>query len=1011
MRLFTSPLLFLVTAAQAATPPLHLPPNFTVECIASPPLVQRPMMAAFDDRGRLYVTESAGLNLDFNKLRENPPNSICRLEDSDGDGKFDKRTIFADRMTFPSGALWHNGALFVASAPSLWKLEDTNDDGVCDKRTEIVTGFGSIGNGADLHGPFLGPDGWLYFSDGRNGHSVTLHDGALWKGKAAGVYRCKTDGAGLEVVFGGGMDNPVEAVFTPEGEMLVSCNLVTARPQRIDGILFGIEGGVYPHDSCFNEYKSTGDLLQPVSNLGWVAISGLMRYHSNTPDDPLDSNLFSAQFNPHRVQRHKVDRDGAGFRIASEDFLTCTSSDFHPTDVLQDADGSLLVIDTGGWFRIGCPASQIEKPNVLGAIYRIRNSNAPHQDDPRGLKLTWRDASANDLIDRLKDPRPAVANHAADLLAATSDCAQELENLAIHEPAPLAITAIWTLSRRNTPAAQASIRRALANPKSSARRTAIKSAGLSRDPNAVPSLLKLLPSADLAEAQETATALGRIRDNSATAPLLAQLNRATDRFHEHAIIYALICIADRPATAAALADPSPTVRRGAMIALDQMKDGNLTADEIVPMLASDSAAVRQEAMTIVTTHPQWAAQVVEQLRAALAKPELDSMEQHQLQEIIIAFAKDPGIQTLVSNALNHAASTGKQAFLFSAIAQSSLDKFPPAWKIAVANALSSTADETVISEAIEVIRMHALTAFDDHLIAISRNPKFTDPLRVAALTAAGPRMKPDPDSFALLLFQLETTRPPLTRLAAARCLANISLTDAQLTQLASAALPTAGPLETSQLLAAFEKSKNESVGMTLVTALEKSNSAKALSSAALRNTIKNFPPTVLQAAEPLLQRADSSAAQQKSRLRDLQPLLSGGDPSRGQSVFFGKKASCTTCHAIGGIGAQIGPDLSKIGSIRAGADLLESIVFPSATIARGFESFIVETKDNKTYAGTLASESSETLRLKTPADTTIPRSQIKTFRPDRLSIMPQGLDTQLTRTELNDLLAFLQACK
>jgi putative heme-binding domain-containing protein len=94
-----------------------------------------------------------------------------------------------------------------------------------------------------------------------------------------------------------------------------------------------------------------------------------------------------------------------------------------------------------------------------------------------------------------------------------------------------------------------------------------------------------------------------------------------------------------------------------------------------------------------------------------------------------------------------------------------------------------------------------------------------------------------------------------------------------------------------------------------------------------------------------------------------------------------------------------------------GRDLLESIVYPSSSIARGFEPFVLETRDGKAYAGTLAGESADAIRLKTPAEIVIPRSQIKVFRPDRVSIMPQGLDAQLSRQELSDLLAFLQACK
>jgi hypothetical protein len=152
-----------------------------------------------------------------------------------------------------------------------------------------------------------------------------------------------------------------------------------------------------------NEFPRTGEPLQQVGDLGWVAISGLARFQGDAFGHDFDGNLFSALFNPHRIDRHVVTRDGAGFHVSSEPFLTSTDTDFHPTDVLQDRkDASLLVVDTGGWFRIGCPASETAKPAVLGGIYRVRR-----KDSSRGSKVTtegrWRTrrASRRTTIHRL----------------------------------------------------------------------------------------------------------------------------------------------------------------------------------------------------------------------------------------------------------------------------------------------------------------------------------------------------------------------------------------------------------------------------------------------------------------------------------------------------------------------------------------------------------------------------------------------------------------------------------
>src|SRR5215831_5376356 len=320
----------LAAAAQDDAPLIQVPEGFTVERIAASPLVERPIMACFDEKGRLYVGDSAGVNLRFEDLLKGPPHRMVRLEDTDGDGVFDKSVVVADKLTFPMGALWYRGALYVCAPPSVWKLTDTDGDGIVDKREEIVTRFGSNGNAADIHGPFLGPDGWFYWTDGRHGHRIDQPDGVRSEGNAARVFRSKPDGSQVEVVCGGGMDNPVEIAFTEEGEPLVTCALFQASPKRVDVIFHAIEGGVFPYHECVREFKRTGDLLPSALDLGWVAPSGLLRARGPQFKD----SWFSAQFNTHKVQRHYMVRDGATFRGRTEEFLVSDNPDFHPTDVL-----------------------------------------------------------------------------------------------------------------------------------------------------------------------------------------------------------------------------------------------------------------------------------------------------------------------------------------------------------------------------------------------------------------------------------------------------------------------------------------------------------------------------------------------------------------------------------------------------------------------------------------------------------------------------------------------------
>lgn len=264
----------------AFTPPaIQVPTGFVVEVAAAAPLVRHPMIAAFDDRGRLFIAESAGENLKRADLEEQLSNFVRMIEDTDGDGSFDKSKIFADKMTFPQGALWHAGSLHVASSGGIWRLQDTDDDGVADIREQIVNEFGYTGNAADVHGCFLGPCGRIYWCEGRYGHEFRDDGGhILSQGKAARIFSCKADGSDIQVHCGGGMDNPVEIDFTEEGEMLGTVNLFYR--QWGDCLVHWMRGGVYPrHDQpqVVAEFKQTGDLLPPVFNLPHVAVSGTTR--------------------------------------------------------------------------------------------------------------------------------------------------------------------------------------------------------------------------------------------------------------------------------------------------------------------------------------------------------------------------------------------------------------------------------------------------------------------------------------------------------------------------------------------------------------------------------------------------------------------------------------------------------------------------------------------------------------------------------------------------------------
>jgi putative membrane-bound dehydrogenase-like protein len=151
-------------------------PGLRVELVAAEPLVASPCAIAFDSKGRLFVAENRGYPIGP-KEGEKPAGVIAMLEDTDNDGQMDKRTVFADGLTFPNGVLPWSGGLIVTCAPDVLFLKDNNGDGVADERRVLLTGFATTGSTQlRVNAPTIGPDGLIYLAAGLSGGTVTCPD-------------------------------------------------------------------------------------------------------------------------------------------------------------------------------------------------------------------------------------------------------------------------------------------------------------------------------------------------------------------------------------------------------------------------------------------------------------------------------------------------------------------------------------------------------------------------------------------------------------------------------------------------------------------------------------------------------------------------------------------------------------------------------------------------------------------------------------------------------------------
>lgn len=1026
-----------------------LPDGFKIELVAASPLVDRPITADFDEQGRLYVADSSGSNDPVQKQLDERTHRIVRLEDLDGDGKFDKSIVFADKMMFPEGTLWYDGSLYVAAPPSIWKLTDTNGDGVADKREEWFAGKTLTGCANDLHGPYLGPDGWIYWCKGAFAEQTYEQPGKKpLVTKASHIFRRRADGTGpIENVMTGGMDNPVDVVFTLGGERLFTTTFLQNPGGGLrDGIIHAVYGGVYGKVHNVTDFHPrTGELLPPLIHMGAAAPCGLVRAESKAFSTRDRENVFACQFNMHKVSRHELKPAGATFESTDSDFVVSDNIDFHPTDIIEDADDSLVICDTGGWYKLCCPTSQLSKPDVLGAIYRVRRESQRSTEDPRGARIRWDELKAAELAQLLDDNRFAVRQRAIHLLGRKGmDAVKALEPILrvgedgtvlneadLVDPSKGArrrrasetarLNAIWTLTRVDLPEARALVRGALYDPSLTVRQASLQSVSLWRDHAAMPEVLQLLNICHPRNQRLAAEVLGRLGDKTAVPSLLAATGLTKgplDRVLEHGLTYALIEIADPVATAMALGSDHPAVQRAAMIALDQMPGGHMEPARVVALLSSNEPSLKETSLWLLGRHPEWGDSLESYLRIELAKVNRPADRDDELVKLLARFAGTPRIQELLAAVAGAAGTDANQTsrrVSLAAMQKSGLKLLPDSW-VAPLTLLIAGAEDSLKAMAVSVVRSLPLPKAGTEGLAtalrqLAMDEKETADRRIEAIAALPAGSSPlNNVMFSLLLGNLGEHASVATRSAAVESLNRARLTSQQQSELADVIVDV-GPLELNRLLGVFESATDESVGLKLIAGLKRSPVLTSLRVDMVKPRIAKFPAMVQHAAEELYAAINIEAGRQKERLDELAGSLGQGDIRRGQLVFQTSKVACSACHAIGYLGGTIGPDLSRIGKIRTERDLLEALLFPSVSFVRSYEPVLIVTKSGKSFNGLIRRETPDEITLATGAkeEVRISRDEIEEIRPGTVSIMPAGLDTQLTKEQIADLLAFLKS--
>tara|TARA_B100000676_G_scaffold31414_1_gene29700 strand:+ start:2846 stop:5935 length:3090 start_codon:yes stop_codon:yes gene_type:complete len=1024
------PCIFLFLLSTSATFSVHaaevkldgqiftVPDGMTVERIAGPPLVDRPIHADFDEQGRLYVLDSSGSSARGEEQIKEKSHRIVQLTDTDKDGVFDKSTVFADKFMLPEGACWHDGSLYVSAPPEIWKLTDEDNDGIAEKREVWFDGKTLTGCMNDLHGPYLGPDGFLYWAKGAFAEQThELRTGVTLNSRAAHLFRRHPSGGPIGNMMTGGMDNPVEVVFTPGGERIFTTTFLE-HPQegKRDGLIHAVYGGVYGKDHGVLEgHPRTGELMPALVHQDASAPCGLARLESSELGQGYVTNVLSCSFNKHRIFRHQIGNQGGSLTSENSEFLASDSPDFHPTDVLEDADGSVLVINTGGWYKICCPTSQFYRPEVLGAIYRVRKLKSHKTADPRGLQIDWNEQSPDTLVKLLADKRFAVRNRARKTLGELGTLSVPALSAALNgsSDAQQRLQIVWSLCQNSAPEARATIISALDDPNETVVHAALHSISLALDKSAAPAIRQQFDQFSPFNQRIAAECLGRVGTAQDIPVLLNSLNTNTDRALEHSLIYACIEIGDIDAIRPLLKSNNVATARGAIIALDQIGDGHLKKDVALAAIDAGDQALQATGWWLLNHHPDWASGLPSYFEARIRHKTLNEIQRQTLQTRLSAYINTPELLDMTGRLLQTNDST-VQSFLLSSLSTTKLSSIPDTVSSGILKGLQSTDSEILLLavNAANAIRGDKPNEkIQSKLLATFNNSGNPPQVRLAALNAITPANRPLTQKTLTTIAPFANNSQPLQLQSLTVDILVSSPWPTEQWHGVPGVLPTLGSIHLKRLVTTLVKTQERQTVLNTLTALKTSPTATTLNPEEVEALFAPLGETFTRLADPLIERIKTENKERIERIDQLLTRIDSGDVTRGQQVFQSAKAACTACHRIAYLGGRVGPDLTRIGQIRTERDLLEAVLFPSASFVQSFEPVSIITNDGQVYSGVIRDDNGHSIVLQLDAKKQIrlAHSDIEEQRTSPTSIMPAGLDKHLSDQQLIDLIKFLKA--
>lgn len=943
--------------------------GFEINLFAAEPMLSKPIQMNFDAAGRLWVAGSSlypqispgGQRID----------RVYVLEDTNGDGQADQSTVFADNLLLPTGIAPDDTAkhlaAYVANSSELLYLEDTDGDRKADRSTVVLSGFGTEDTHHIIHSFRWGPNGRLFFNQSLYIHSHVETPWGVRRLPAGGVWEYDPKTQRLEVYAYGGI-NLWGIHFDGYGQSFLTDGAFT------EGITYAFPGvalAMGPFTVAGTQTAIRG--LNP----GQPKQSGLEIITGRHLPAEWQGRLLTHDFRANRTNSFRLEESGSGYVSRQvEDLVTTAHVAFRPVDVKMGPDGAVYIAD---WYNPIIQHGEVDfrdarRDHQHGRIWRVTATGRPLAPRPR-----FDTASVQELVAALASPelytreraRPMLARHgAAAVLPALRTWVAGLDKTNPAQ-AQLLLEALWVCQWLNV-TEPAILAQALASAdhriRAGALRVASDWAPRLQDPQAI-------------FARAVADTHPQVRLEAVNA--LRTLGSAE-------AARAVTTVADQPMDVNLEFAREYTLRELAPAWLPR-------AEKDPAFFGPDSARLVQA--LISANRPEAVRPLVSLWRTG----RVPAAHQQAAIDLMSRAGGPAELRTLFDVALD-AAAPGNRAALLDALARAAAErKVRPEGSLAAVTTLVTTGDEPLRAAAMRLAGVWQVADARPGLVAAARAESAV--LRGAALQALadlGPSSLP-------ILTELASAGTPARRVEAVTALTRLDVRAAADLAAGMLASPDA---DGAAIAAAF---------------LARNDGPQALAAAIAGRTIAPRPARAVMRSAASAGRAVPDLMKAVETAGKLEPVLamptgaalinlmsnvrSDGSIARGEEVYRRTDLACMACHAIGGAGGQVGPDLRSLGASAPLDYVIQALLDPQASIKEGYEITSVTKNDGSSTAGVLLRETGTELLLRDAANVEhrVPLSQVQSRTRSPISLMPPGLTATLREDELVDLLAFLSA--